>query len=327
MKSLEPDLLELRDLVENHKGDRVLRDQPRLVSRYHDAITRLYEFGWGQSFHFAPRCSGEDFLASLRRYEKGIGDLLGLGPDVNVADFGCGVAGPLVTIAKATGANITGINLNAYQIGRGQRALRRAGLQDTCSLLRANYMDVPLDDGSFDAAYAIEAICHSPDRVRCFEEIHRLLRPGGELALADWCMTESFDENDPVHRDIRDRIEFTSATPNLPTTSQQVEAVRAAGFEILAIRDKALDSDVDTPWYRSLQSRDFSLASLARIPAGRWFTAKATGLIERLRIVPTGTSECASILNQNADALVAGGIAGIFTPCFLVHARRPGGPA
>lgn len=254
-----------------------------------------------------------------------MGELLALEPGTRVADIGCGVGGPLVTIARATGASITGINFNAYQIARGERSVRRAGLQETCDFLLASFMDVPLEDCHFDAAYSFEATCHAPDRALCFKELDRLLRPGGELALIDWCLTDNFDEENPVHRDIRDRLEFGNATPNMPTTSRQLDLVRSAGFEVLSSCDQALESDPGTPWYRSLQGRDFSLASLGRIPVGRWFTARATSLLELLRIAPAGTSEAARILNVAADALVEAGVAGIFTPSFLIHARKPGG--
>lgn len=320
------DFLEIREFVATEEdGDRALRDQPAMVSRFYDVVTRFYEYGWGQSFHFAPRRSGEGLHAAQRRMQAGVAETLGLEPGARVADIGCGVGGPLINIAKTSGAGITGLNLNAHQIARAERAVRRAGLQDTCGFLLANFMDVPLDDGHFDAAYSYEAICHAPHKDRCFREFHRLLRPGGQIALTEWCLTERFDANDPVHRDIRDRVELTNAVPNLLTTSQQVDAMKEAGFDVLSAKDQASESDPGWPWYRSLQGRDLSLASLARVPAGRWFTARATSLLELLRIAPAGTGEAARILNVAADSLVEAGVAGIFTPSFLIHARKPGG--
>ena len=32
---------------------------------YYDLVTDFYEYGWGKSFHFAPRVRGESFRASL----------------------------------------------------------------------------------------------------------------------------------------------------------------------------------------------------------------------------------------------------------------------
>lgn len=316
------DFRELRERVEERDANLVLRTQPRMVRRYYDVVTKFYEYGWGQSFHFAPRRPGEGLHAAQRRQEVGVAELLDLGPGTKVADIGCGVGGPLINIAKTTGASITGINLNAHQLARCERAARRAELRGTCSFLLADYMDVPLADGCFDAAYSFEAICHAPDKDLCLEELWRLLKPGGRIALTEWCLTDLFDGKDPAHRNIRDRVESTNATPDLPTTSRFVAGVRAAGFEVLSSRDLALESDPNFPWYRSLQGRDLSLASLARIPAGRRLTAIVTALLERLRIAPAGTGQASRILNSAADALVEAGEAGIFTPCFLVHARK-----
>lgn len=318
------DFLELKELVATARDDdQVVHDQPRMVSRYYDVVTKFYEYGWGTSFHFAPRLSGEGLHAAQRRQEASVAEMLSLEPGTKVADIGCGVGGPAISIARISGASVTGLNFNAYQIARCRRAAQRAGLEVRCDFLLANFLDVPLDEGCFDAAYSFEAICHSPDRSLCLGEIWRLVRPGGQIALTEWCMTDVFDANDPTHRDLRDRIEFANATPGLPTTVKFVASIKEAGFELLSGRDQAHESDPGFPWYRSLQGRDFSLASLARVPAGRWFTARATALLERLRIAPAGTGDVARILNVAADALVEAGEAGIFTPCLLVHARRP----
>src|SRR4051794_36862980 len=40
-----------------------------MVNQYYDLVTDFYEFGWGKSFHFAPRYQGESFQASLARHE------------------------------------------------------------------------------------------------------------------------------------------------------------------------------------------------------------------------------------------------------------------
>jgi len=323
MRQALDDYYEMKALNAAQDGAGRLREQPGVVSRYYDVVTQFYEYAWGQSFHFSSRRPGENLVASQRRQEEGVGELLRLRPGMTVGDVGCGVGGPLVTIGKATGANIVGLNFNAHQIARGQQLVRKAGLDGTCSFLLANFMDVPLEDGHFDALYSFEAICHAPDTRLLFKELHRLLKPGGEIAAIDWCLTERFDDADPEHRDIRDRIEFANATPDLLTTQQQLDVMKEAGFEVLSATDQAAESDPSTPWYMALQGRDVSLASLARIPAGRRFTAGVTALLEKLRIAPPGTSEASQLLNVAADSLVEGGEAGIFTPMFLVHARKP----
>ncbi len=100
--------------------------------------------------------------------------------------------------------------------------------------------------------------------------------------------------------------------------------MRSAGFEVIEALDQQAEyGNPATPWYMALQGRDFSLSSFARIPAGRALTAEVTRALERLRLAPVGTSEAARFLNVAADALVEAGELGIFTPSFLVHARKP----
>jgi len=323
MREALDDYYEMKKLNAAQDGETKVREQPNVVSRYYDVVTQFYEYAWGQSFHFSSRRKGENLLASQKRQEEGVGELLRLRPGMKVADVGCGVGGPLIAIGRSTGASITGLNFNAHQIARGQQHVRKAGLEGTCGFLLANFMDVPLPDGHFDAIYSFEAICHAPDTAMLFRELYRLLKPGGEIAAIDWCLTERFDDTNPKHVDIRDRIEFSNATPDLLTTQQQLDVMKDAGFEILSATDQAAESDPSTPWYMALQGRDVSLASLARIPAGRRFTTAMTRVLERLRIAPPGTTEASELLNVAADSLVEGGESGIFTPMFLVHARKP----
>lgn len=67
----------------------------------------FYEWGWGPSFHFAPRAKGESFAASEARHEHVIALKLGLRPGMHVMDLGAGVGGPAREIARFSGAKIT----------------------------------------------------------------------------------------------------------------------------------------------------------------------------------------------------------------------------
>lgn len=300
--------------------------QPRIVRRFYDAVTKFYEYGWGSSFHFAPRVNGENLAACQRRFQEEVAKLLNLGPGMIVGDAGCGVGGPLLHIAGSSGASVIGLNISELQIRRGRASIRKAGLEDRCDIVQANFMDLPQEESCFDAMYSFEAVCHAPDRAQAFSEIYRTLKPGGEFVIVDWVLTDKYDDADSRHKDVRSRFEYANATPDLFSEQQQVDCIRGAGFEILHASDYALGSDPETPWYFSLEGKDWSFSSLARTPAGRGFTAFVTRYLEMLRIAPSGTSDTAKFLNIAADALVEAGQLGIFTPSYLVHARKPEAP-
>ena len=292
-----------------------------LVNHYYDLVTDFYEFGWGQSFHFAPRQRGESFKASLLRHQHFLADRLSLKPGMQVLDVGCGVGGPMGNLARYSGAGFVGINNNAYQIERAK--LHTRDVRSLCRLIHGDYMRIPEGDERFDAAIAIEATVHAPDKTAVFREICRVLRPGACFAGYDWCLTEDFDPGNAEHLRIKNDIMIGDALPDIAVTSETCTALRMAGFELLEARDLAPESDPETPWYRALQGRDLSLSSIPRTPFGRALTNLILRFGERLRLVPEGARAVSTLLNAAADALVEGGKSGIFTPMFFFLARKP----
>ena len=297
--------------------------QPTAVRRYYEIVTQFYQWGYGDSFHFAPRTKGESLSKSIQRQEEGIAELLRLQPGMLVADIGCGVGGPMMNIGRFSGANVTGFNISEHQIHRGRRLLAKTGLDRSCDFLQADFNSVPLSDSYFDAMYSIEALCHSTDLRKTYQELLRLLKPGAEIATLDWCMTEAYDDDDPIHRGVRARIEYSNSTGRLHTTAQLPSLMSEVGFEILTTHDQNGDQDVESPWYMTLQGLDVSLSSFARTPFGRRLTDYSTRILEFLGVAPPGTNDTSKLLNVAADSLVEAGELGIFTPSFLIHARKP----
>jgi ubiquinone/menaquinone biosynthesis C-methylase UbiE len=67
-------------------------------------------------------------------------------------DCGCGVGGPMRTIAKASGAHVTGITINEYQVKRARAHNQNAGLATQCTVVQGNFLALPFPAATFDAA-------------------------------------------------------------------------------------------------------------------------------------------------------------------------------
>ena len=230
-----------------------------LVNSYYDLATLFYEWGWGASFHFSYRHPHESFDEATRRHEFYLASKLNLSEalanrtmaHVKVLDVGCGIGGPMRNICKFTGADVTGLTLNQYQVDRGNelcradphfRNFKDDGLPEIrCRSVRGDFMDQPFEASTFDAAYAIEATCHAPDRVKCYSEVYRVLKPGAVFACYEWCLTDKYDPDDPEHVSIKKQIEEGDGLPDIATTHHCLWAFKEAGFEVLELRDLALD--------------------------------------------------------------------------------------
>lgn len=226
-----------------------------LVNSYYELATLFYEWGWGQSFHFAYQLKHEKFAEAVARHEYYLAGRLGVKQGQKVLDCGCGVGGPLRNIARFTRADITGVTLNEYQVLRGNELTAAAGLSNTARSVQADFMKLSskFKEGEFDGCYAIEATCHAPQREGVYSEIYKVLKPGAIFACYEWCLTPLFDKTNPFHLSIKKKIEEGDGLPDMATQEECVQALKSVGFEILEARDMALDERYGgDPWWLPL---------------------------------------------------------------------------
>lgn len=107
---------------------------------YYNLATDLYEYGWGQSFHFCRFSHGEPFQQAIARHEHYLAHCIGIKEGMKVLDVGCGVGGPAREIAKFTGAHITGLNNNDYQIDRATHYAHKEGLSNQLDFVKGDFM-------------------------------------------------------------------------------------------------------------------------------------------------------------------------------------------
>ena len=150
---------------------------------------QLLERLWGEHVHLGHygnpprrrdfRAAKEDFVHELVRWSG----LDQLPPGSRVLDVGCGIGGSARILARDYGLDVLGISISPGQIARA-RALTASGLSCRFAVMDALALD--LSDSSFDAVWSVEAGPHMPDKQRYADELLRVLRPGGLLAVADW---------------------------------------------------------------------------------------------------------------------------------------------
>ena len=142
-------------------------------------------------------------------------------------------------------------------------------------------------------------------------------------------MTDNYVDKNPHHRKIRLGIEQGNGISNMVKISEGLQAITNAGFELEHQEDLAEREDA-RPWYYPLNG-DLRMAqsvgdilTIARMTKlGRLMMHNLIGGLEKIGIAPTGTKRTADSLGEAADCLVAGGQEKLFTPMYLMIARKP----
>lgn len=254
---------------------------------------------------------------------------MGIKENDRVLDVGCGVGGPGREMIRFTGCNVVGLNNNDYQIERSLSYAKREGMADKWGAVKGDFMQMDFPENSFDAVYAIEATVHAPSLQGVYEQIYKVLKPGGVFGVYEWLMTDNYDNDNKQHREIRLGIEQGDGISNMVKISEGLEAIKAAGFDLEYNEDLA-DRPDSTPWYYPLAG-DFKhcgsigdIFTIARMTWwGRGLVHKFIGVGEILRVMPRGTQKTADSLAVAANCLVAGGQQKLFTPMYLMVARKP----
>ena len=161
------------------------------VASSYDSWTndRLLENLWGEHIHLGfyekPRLKKDfrkakiDFVHELVHWSG----LNKLPKGSRILDVGCGIGGSSRILSKDYGFDVVGISISQEQIKRANELTTNNFF---CRFEVMNALDLKFPKGSFDGVWSVEAGPHMSDKQQFADEMLRVLRPGGVLAVADW---------------------------------------------------------------------------------------------------------------------------------------------
>jgi len=105
------------------------------------------------------------------------GNVLEVGP-------GPGYVG-LEWLKKAPGAKLTGLEISEAMIRTAERNAKAYGLEGKANYVQGNGMAMSFADETFDAAFSNGSLHEWEKPVAVFNELWRVLKPGGTVCVAD----------------------------------------------------------------------------------------------------------------------------------------------
>jgi sarcosine/dimethylglycine N-methyltransferase len=190
-------------------------------------------------------------LAALDQFHtRGLGataelaKLAGITSDMAVLDVGSGVGGPARFLAATYGCRVTGVDLSEPFVDAARYLTERTGQSGQVAFQTASALELPFDDGSFDAVLLQHVAMNIADRVELYREIRRVLKMGGKFATYD-VVARGGEPHYPVP------WARTPATSFLVTAEATRKAIEASGFRNVVWQD---DSEAAKAWVTQLRA-------------------------------------------------------------------------
>lgn len=200
------------------------------VSDYYDHLDTLYAGGGRAHIHHGYWAEGDPPAAAAAE-NRLVDRLVAFGSiprGARVLDAGCGIGGTAVHLAETLDCEVIGVTISDRQVARARS--RAAGCTPSPSFELRDALDTGYPDGSFDVVLAIESLEVMPDKQRFLAETLRLLRPGGSVVIATWCLpSPPYGAEDDRH-DVLRRICDAYCVGGLEPLERLLDMCRTLGF-------------------------------------------------------------------------------------------------
>jgi SAM-dependent methyltransferase len=163
-------------------------------------------------------------------YHFGLADLQE-GDDV--LDLGSGSGTDVFVAALHVGdtGSVTGLDMTQQQLEKARTLRDEAGVTNV-TLERGKIEDMPFEDASFDVVISNGVINLSPAKTMVFEEVGRVIRPGGRLAFSDICSETEMPDSIKSDADL-----WAACIGGAMQVERYTDLVEAAGFDVVDRRE------------------------------------------------------------------------------------------
>lgn len=173
------------------------------IARYYDLSESQYRFFWdldkSLSLHYGYwDTTTKNFHEALLNINKVLSQKAKIVKEDIVLDAGCGIGGSSIWLAKNIGCSVTGISLSEKQVNKANTLAAKEQVRHLAKFEYQDFNATSFPDETFDVIWAIESVCHAPDKSVFLKEAFRIMKKGGRLIIADFFKTGNINRKDAM---------------------------------------------------------------------------------------------------------------------------------
>ena len=150
--------------------------------------------------HFpAPAFIGRGLDSNFRRRLQPPDKIIqrsGIRKGMRVLEVGCGSGAYTTFVARTVGeeGKVYALDIQPEMLQQLEHKLAKPEDEDikNIELVNSSAYDLPFDDGSLDLAYMVTVLQEIPDRSKALQQVRRVLKPGGILAVTEWLVDPDY---------------------------------------------------------------------------------------------------------------------------------------
>jgi arsenite methyltransferase len=177
-----------------------------------------------------------------------------------VLDLGSGGGFDAFLAAQKVGSNgrVIGVDMTAEMVSRARRNAEKGGYTNVEFRL-GEIENLPVGDGQVDVIMSNCVINLSPEKQRVFDEVFRVLKPGGRLAISDVVMLAEPPAAIKENPDL-----YSGCISGAATGEALKQMLESSGFMDIAIEINEASKDFVDEWEPDIKAGDYVASAIIR---------------------------------------------------------------